>query len=97
MAQRDRDEIQKALLKKGFYQKNKDHMFFYFKKNDAVFTKISRGSSYKTYGDDLLSKMSKQLRLTKQELLNFIDCPLNKENYLEILRTKGFISLPEGN
>jgi hypothetical protein len=91
MAQRDAGDIKKALLQKGFYSENSDHTFFYYEDNQNIFTKISHGSKYKSYGDDLLGKMSRQLKITKSELLKFIDCPLRKEDYLIILRAKGLI------
>jgi hypothetical protein len=91
MAQRDADDIKKALLQKGFFLVNNDHSFFYYYYNQTIFTKISHGSKYKSYGDDLLGKMARQLRITKQELLRLIDCSLQKDDYLEILRKKGFI------
>jgi len=43
------------------------------------------------YGDALLSKMSKQLKLNKQELLDLLDGKMTRKEYEEILQTKGFI------
>jgi hypothetical protein len=46
-----------------------------------VKTHISHGS--KDYGDDLLSKMADQLKLTKKELLRFIDGEMSQQEYEE--------------
>ncbi|MDP3149776.1 MAG: hypothetical protein Q8N83_11670 [Ignavibacteria bacterium] len=86
MAQKDRDEIRKALLQKGFFQKDNDHEFFYYKINQSIFTKLSRGSHYKTYSADLMGKIKRQLKLkTMDQLLRFIDCPLTGEEYFNLL------------
>ena len=89
--QRDRTDIEAALLKKGFFKENKDHQYYTYhqdNKKTAIFTKLSHGSDYKTYGQSLLSKMSKQLKLSNKELLDLIDCDITGEKYLEILKNK---------
>src|SRR6056297_2626480 len=53
-------------------------------------TYISHGS--KDYGDALFSKISEQLKLNKQELLDLLDGKMTRKEYEEILRTKGFIT-----
>lgn len=92
MAQKDCSKIQKALKKKGFVEeKDRDHNFYFLDCKKTVFTKISHGSSYKTYGDDLLGKVSRQLKLSNKELLDLIDCPLDKSKYLSKLKEKKII------
>jgi len=87
MAQKDREDIRSALLKKGFYCKDNDHEYYHFTLNNAVFTKISRGSKYKTYTDKLLGKIKRQLKLnTSQQLNDFIECPMTLEEYTKILK-----------
>ncbi|NCQ17921.1 MAG: hypothetical protein COZ80_08280 [Ignavibacteria bacterium CG_4_8_14_3_um_filter_37_9] len=93
MPQKDRDEIRKALLQKGFYQKNNDHEFFYYKIDQSIFTKLSHGSRYKTYSADLLGKIKRQLKLnTMGQLLRFIDCPLTAEEYFNLLVSDKIVS-----
>lgn len=92
--QRDRVDIEKALQKKGFQQENNDHRYFTLfndNKKTAIFTKISHGSDYKIYGQSLLSKMSRQLKLSNKELLDLIDCDISGEKYLEILKNKNIL------
>lgn len=91
---RDRVDIEKSLLKKGFVEVGGDHQFFHFYvdgKFTGIHTKLSRGTKYKVYDDSLLSKMWKQLKLdSKKELLQLIDCPMNEEQYRGKLQDKGF-------
>jgi len=95
MGQRDREEIRSSLLQKGFKEKGNDHDYFFLYingKKQPIFTFLSRGSNYKSYGNPLLAKMSRQLKLTKQELLDLIDCDLNGEKYIEKLKERGSLS-----
>ncbi|MEA1885562.1 MAG: hypothetical protein U9N62_13790 [Thermotogota bacterium] len=55
----------------------------------GIRTYISHGS--KDYVDALLSKMSEQVKLTKQEFLNLIDGKMTRKEYEDILRARGFI------
>lgn len=49
----------------------------------GVHTQISHGKN--EYSDHLLSKVAKQLKVNKQELIDLIKCPISKEEYLNIL------------
>ena len=93
MTQRDRTKIKSSLSSKGFKNTGGDHEYYYFYregKKKKIFTKISRGSKYKTYGDGLLREVKKQLYLsTKKKLLDFIDCPMSKDNYIDELKEAG--------
>jgi hypothetical protein len=82
---RDRSDITSALKRKGFKEKKgeSDHdvyVLVYQGERQAVFTKVSRGSGYKTIGDELLSKMSKQLRLTNKQFRELVDCPMSQDD-----------------
>lgn len=82
---RNRDDVTSALQRKGFQQDGGDHEFFIYRNLDGKKTmkktKVSRGSSYKTLSDDLLSKMSKQIGLTKKLFMDFVDCTLDQKTY----------------
>lgn len=96
MTQRKRDEIQKALQRKGFKVSNNDHtklIYFNFAgSKTSVWTKTSFGTSHKDISDDNLSKMARQCRLNKKKFINLIDCPLSREEYEEKLRAEGQIT-----
>lgn len=92
----DRDKIQSALMSKGFeLDESGDHKYLHHihaGKKTGVKTKLSRGKQYKRLDASLLSKIKKQLKLdTSSELRDFIDCPMTKDEYLNILRGKGII------
>ena len=55
----------------------------------GIHTFVSHGT--KEYGEALIGEMKKQLRLTKKEFMDLIDCPMTKEKYLRILISKGHI------
>ncbi len=84
-------DIDAALRKKGFGCKTKsDHFrYTYFLPDGTktdIQTKISHGMGNTSLSADLISKMARQLHLTKKQFLNFIDCTLSEEMYREILK-----------
>jgi len=89
MASVSRDLIESSLLKKGFVLRETDHRyyhFYYLGKKTSIRTKISKGSAYKEYDDNLLGLMAKQVNLTKKQLLDLINCPLSQEMYITLLK-----------
>lgn len=96
MATRDRADIAGSLLKKGFVleSKKRDHDFYFLEVEGfrtQIYTKLSRGSSYKTYNKQLLGMMKNQLKLTNEQLLELIDCPMDLAKYLNVLVEQGAI------
>lgn len=91
MASRKGSQIARALLRKGFRYANSDHrrLVLYVEDSETdIRTKVSHGNQ--DYGDDLLTKVRKQLHLTtKADLLRLVDCPMSGEDYLEALRGQG--------
>ncbi|MDO9035796.1 MAG: hypothetical protein Q7U51_11405 [Methanoregula sp.] len=89
-------EFSKAALKKGFVAVKSDHCYFYLKDaNDEITnvrTKIGQHGSMKDISDDLLSVMYKQLHFeSKNEMMRFIDCTKNYEEYLAYLKAHGVV------
>ena len=88
------EKIISGLVNKGFQEEEKrGHKLlrlYVDGKKTGISTAISRGSNYKEYGMDLLNYMAKGLRLniTKQ-LIDLIECPLSKVQYVTLLRQKG--------
>lgn len=88
-------EIDSALRKKGFLQeRDGDHVHYYFVSSDGekstIKTKMSHGMSGSSLGPSLVSRMARQLFLTKDQFLDLIGCRLSEEGYREILRKKKF-------
>lgn len=48
-------------------------------------TKTSHGST-KDLGDSLLKEMARQLRISKVQFLDLVDCPMNREQYQQLLQ-----------
>lgn len=87
MAELKVKDINESLQKKGFVKKANDHNFFYYMndgKKTNIRTKTSFGSKG-TIGDNLISAMAKQVKLSKAEFLPLIQCTLSKEDYKKIL------------
>jgi len=92
---KDRSKVVKSLKKKGFAlsSRKRDHDYYYYtdESTSTIYTKVSRGSNYKSIGDSLLGKMARQIHLDKKEFLQFVDCPLSSEMYAQILKDKGLL------
>lgn len=90
-----REDIESALLRKGFRRANTDHSYYQFYdkngKKTIVNTKTSFGTNYKTLGQPLISQMARQCRLTKPQFKEFVECTLSHENYEKILEKSGCI------
>jgi hypothetical protein len=89
-----RDKIDTALTSKGFEKiNNKDHYRYILVVEGRVTdirTKMSRGSGYKTVGNNLLVQMSKQLRMNNvAEFKRYIECTYSYNSYLKVLKNAG--------
>ncbi len=87
--QRDKRQVESALETKGFNRTEGDHSYFYYctfeGKKTTARTKTSHTPKMKAISDDLLGKMARQCHLTKQQFLNLVDCPLNRQGYEDLL------------
>jgi hypothetical protein len=88
-------EIEKKLLVKGFKEEpgRSRHRFFRLfveGQKTSVITHTSHGIT--EYGDSLLGKMSRQLSLTKAELLDLIECRLDGEEYAALMIGRGIVA-----
>lgn len=95
MAQIDRKDIESGLQRKGFRRANGPHKMYYFYHNGkktSIRTKISHGSDYKVYSDNLLNLVKKQLHLdTNKQLKDFFYCPLSETDYIQLLTAKDIL------
>ena len=84
--------IDSALCKKGFQRETDGDHIRYVLSGTDVKTKVSHGAMGDTIGANLISRMARQLHLTKKQFLALIDCPLNEDGYRAILEELGMIS-----
>lgn len=95
MSQVPRDTIESTLPKKGFVldSSKPSHKYFmheYNGKRTGAYAYTSHGSSYKTYGDELLKRMKVELRLeTLKEVRDLLLCPMDADAYNNKLVEKG--------
>lgn len=92
MVGRSTREIERALLRKGFAFRDNHHRFLHFLHHGeptGLRTHLSHGVD--EYGASLLAKVSKQLYLSKAELLRLIDCEMSGEEYAALLAERGIL------
>ncbi|HEX8407653.1 MAG TPA: hypothetical protein VF883_02235 [Thermoanaerobaculia bacterium] len=85
-----------ALLRKGFTSRETHHTMFHFihdGKDVGVSTKISQGE--REIGIGLIKRMRAQMRLrTNVDFQRFVECPMTKDEYEQILREQGVLPQP---
>ena len=94
---RDRSDILSSLTSKGFelQQGKRDHDVLFLTHEgrvQPVYTKLSRGSKHKTVSDSLLGRMSRQLRISRKQFDELVDCPMTADDYHQVLRSNDVIS-----
>ena len=91
----DRREIEDALQKKGFQKNQADHRkFIYYSlegQKTSVWTKTSHGSSHSEISRNNLSKMARQCRLKNSDFNKLVKCPLERDEYEQVLIQNGDI------
>jgi len=92
---RDKRIVERGLLKKGFIKSDRDHSFYTFHTTSgvktSVFTKVSHGA--REISDNLLSKMSHQVHLSRSEFNELIDCTISYRDYEQKLILSGSITV----
>lgn len=91
MPARDKRKVVNSLKRKGFVEECGDHRYFLFANDEGKFnirTMVSHGSQ-KTISTKNISFMSKQCHLKTDEFIDLVDCHMNKEEYLAILKDRG--------
>jgi predicted metalloprotease len=89
MKPRKTKDIQKVLLKKGFkiFPQKEHHEFYYLTINDVkqnIYTYFSHGK--REYDKNLMGKIKNQLKFKSSDKAeDFFDCPMSKEQYIEML------------
>jgi hypothetical protein len=79
-------DIDAALRRKGFSRnKSGDHFRYVFAGMPCIRTMISHGVMGDSIGADLISRMSRQLHLSKEQFLYLIDCNIDADGYRAII------------
>lgn len=88
----DSRKVEKSLKKKGFKNRDSHHKIFefYYENKLVAWTKLSHNGQ--DIGDNLISAMSRQCKLTKNDFVDLIKCPLSQEVYTEKLEEQGLLS-----
>ncbi len=66
MPVRAKRDVEASLKKKGFQQDDGDHHWFFYWTSD---------------GDGLLKEMARQVRISKVQFFDLVDCPMSREQY----------------
>ena len=85
-------ELESALASKGFQPLDAAHTWYrlyHGGRRTHIRTKVSHGIP--EYGRDLLKKMADQMHLTRRELDQFVECPLTRDGYLDLLERGGHL------
>lgn len=92
---RPKSKVSSGLVAKGFVRSDGDHVFFVYYtiggKKTAVKTKTSHTPKMKDIPDNLISQMAKQCKLTKDEFLGVVDCPIDRATLERLLTERGEI------
>lgn len=83
-------EVEAGLLQKGFQLRQSKDAYFHLwheGKKTAIWTKISHGE--REIHDGLLAAMSRQVKLSRRQFDDLVDCPLSKEEYISLLKESG--------
>lgn len=86
-------DLERALEKKGFRRhegSNHTLYYFYYQNNQTkIRVPISRGSN-SVYGDSLISRVRKEMRLpSNRQFELFVECTLTEEEYSTYLINNG--------
>ena len=86
MTTRDRKDVEKSLERKGFKRVESHHRYLFYwtlsGKKTAIRTHTSRGSKFRTLGDQLLGLMATQCGgISKSDFLELVDCTLSREKF----------------
>lgn len=83
-----------SLSSKGFKQEERDHKTFIYYVNGqrtSIHTKVSHSAD--EIDEFLIGKMKKQLKLSKQQFLDLVDCPLSLEQLRDYYVQNGIVKI----
>ncbi len=90
-------KVDTALQRKGFVKDNEGHHVYYYfyieGKKTKIKTKISHGVS--EISENLISLMSRQVKLKKKQFVDLVECPLTQQKYQRLLIENKYIKVSD--
>ena len=90
--QLERKDIESSLGRKGFRLFETHHRFYYLYvdgKKTGIYTYVSTAPKYKTLQAKLIGDMARELKLSKAEFADLIECKMSYDAYVARLRDQG--------
>ena len=89
----ERRRLERTLLKIGFVVSEHDHRVFILMVGGqrVLDTKTSRGSGYRTLGDDLVAEIARQMHISSSLLRQLVRAEKTADDYLAALRAQGLL------
>lgn len=80
--------VEKSLKAKGFVQEDGHHRYFVYYTIDGLKSSISTRTSHgnRDLNGYLISNMARQVKLSKDQFLDLVRCPLGRDDYERLLR-----------
>jgi len=91
---RNKSDVIAGLTKKGFENsKNSHHQYYTYRALEGKLSDVYTYTSHsgKELSDSLLSKMSRQCKLRREEFLKFVDCTMTQQTYEQNLKDQEII------
>ena len=88
----DYRDLHNTLLSKGrTIEDRRGHHVFFFLEVDGKYYRATKFShnAHGQISDDLLSSIARQMRLTAKELKQFVDCSIERNQWLEFWSERG--------
>jgi predicted RNA binding protein YcfA (HicA-like mRNA interferase family) len=86
-----RNDVEAALVRKGFQKSSGDHNFFIYRTLDGKITTVRTKTSHghREIGDNLIAVMARQCSLTVGDFNDLVNCTLSRGEYEDKLRSLG--------
>ena len=91
-----KDMVVQNLTKKGFRQREGDHLYLHYYtlegKKTTIRTKVSHGNRGSDINSSLVAAMARQCQLTTQQFKQFAECSIDQQQYEQLLTVSGHFS-----
>jgi predicted RNA binding protein YcfA (HicA-like mRNA interferase family) len=89
-------QVRAALLRKGFTEKGKRHERLVYTRLDGTKTSIRTETSHgeRELHDGLLAEMAKQVKLSRTQFDELVECPMDRARYEQVVENTGHFDCP---